>query len=132
VATGELVHTLLATDATEFPAQITPWRPGEAAPDDLRPVLGRWWSEGFEWTFTWRDGRLRARRTEEAAHKPPSVFEEMPGDADELRTVDGGEAGERLRLSRDPGTGAVVEMRWATYRYTRTQLGFDGRNPGEP
>jgi CubicO group peptidase (beta-lactamase class C family) len=77
VATGELVHTLLATDATEFPAEIAPWRPGEAAPDDLRPVLGRWWSEGFEWIFTWRDGALRARRVVDAVHKPPSTFERI-------------------------------------------------------
>lgn len=132
VATGELVHTLLATDATEFPPDIAPWRPGEAAPEDLRPILGRWWSEGFEWIFTWRDGALRARRVIDAAHKPPSTFERIDGVADELRTRAGGEAGERLRLLRDRATGAVTTMRWATYRFTRLQETFERERPGEP
>jgi hypothetical protein len=52
--------------------------------------------------------------------------------ADELITRAGGEAGERLRLERDPSTGAVAAMRWATYRFTREQETFDRRRPGEP
>ena len=132
VATGELVHTLLAVDADEFPAEIAPWTPGEPAPDDLRPLLGHWWSEGFEWIFTWRDGALRARRVLDAVHKPPSVFERLDGVADELRTQSGGEAGERLRVLRDPVTGAVASMRWATYRFTRSQETFSAERPSEP
>jgi CubicO group peptidase (beta-lactamase class C family) len=126
----DLAHTLLRTDAAEFPPDIEPWTPGEPTPAPLRSVLGRWWSEGFEWIFTWRGGQLHARRAEEAGHKPPSVFDPLGGD--EFRTRDGGEAGERLRLHRDPATGVVTEMHWATYRFTRTQLTFDGMNPGEP
>jgi CubicO group peptidase (beta-lactamase class C family) len=126
----ELTHTLLRTDAAEFPPDIEPWTPGEPAPPSLRSALGRWWSEGQEWIFTWRAGELHARRAEDAVHKPPSVFEALDGD--QLRTRDGGEAGERLRLHRDPATGVVAEMHWATYRFTRTQLNFDGINPGEP
>lgn len=132
VATGELVHTLLTTDATEFPPEIEPWTPGEPAPPELRSVLGRWWSEGFEYVFTWRDGSLHARRVVDAAHKPPSVFDRVPGTADELITRAGGEAGERLRLDRDLATGAVTSMRWATYRFTRVQETFDRRRPGQP
>jgi hypothetical protein len=45
---------------------------------------------------------------------------------DVLRTVSGREAGERLRLIRDPATGDVVRMHWATYLFTRTQQTFDG------
>jgi CubicO group peptidase (beta-lactamase class C family) len=131
LAIGELVHTLLAVDAAEFPPPITPWRPGEPAPADLRPILGRWWSEGFEYVFTWREGALHARRVLDAAHKPPSVFERLPG-SDDLRTRSGGEAGERLRLVRDPATGVVTELRWATYRFTRGQEAFDGGSPSEP
>jgi hypothetical protein len=129
VAIGELTHTLLTTDATEFPPDVVPWTPGEAAPAQWRSVLGRWWSEGFEFVFTWRDGRLRARRVDDSGLKPPSEFE--PLGADEFRTRAGGEAGERLRLHRDEA-GVVVTMHWATYRFTRTQEAFDGRNPGEP
>ncbi len=132
VATGELVHTLLRLDAEEFPAEIAPWTPAEPAPDDLRPMLGRWWSEGFEWIFTWRDGALRARRVADAVHKPPSVFERIEGSTDQLRTRSGGEAGERLRVIRDPATGAVASLRWATYRFTRAQETFEGVRPGEP
>jgi hypothetical protein len=132
VAIGDLVHTLLSTDAAEFPAALAPWTPGEPAPPDLRSVLGRWWSEGFEYLFTWREGSLHARRADDSARKPPSVFDRISDRADELRTRAGGEAGELLRLQRDPATGAVVRMRWATYRFTRTQETFEGVNPGEP
>ena len=131
-ATGDLVHTLLSVDAAEFPAAVTPWTPGEAAPSDLRAALGRWWSEGFEYIFTWHDGSLHARRADESVLKPPSVFERIPDRADVLRTRAGGEAGEMLHLHRDPSTGAVQSMRWATYRFTRTQETFEGINPGEP
>jgi CubicO group peptidase (beta-lactamase class C family) len=132
VAAGDLVHELLDVDAAEFPPQVEPWAPGEPAPADLRPVLGRWWSEGFEYVFTWRDGALHARRTVDAVHKPPSTFERIAGQPDELRTAAGGEAGERLRLFRDPATGAVASMRWATYLFTRTQQTFEGHSPTEP
>jgi hypothetical protein len=33
--------------------------------------------------------------------------------------------GERLRLHRDPDTGAVTRMNWATYRFTPRQETFD-------
>jgi hypothetical protein len=62
IAIRDLVHTLLSTDAAEFPADIAPWVPGEPAPPGLRSVLGRWWSEGFAYVFSWRDGCLHARR----------------------------------------------------------------------
>ena len=128
---NELVHTLLTVDATEFPAEIAPWLPGEPAPADLRSVLGRWWSEGFEYIFTWSGGSLHARRADEAKLKPPSVFERIPDRPGVLRTRAGGEAGELLHLHRDPATGAVSSMRWATYRFTRTQETFEGVNPGQ-
>ncbi len=132
VSIGDLVHTLLRTDAAEFPADVVPWVPGEPAPPELRSALGRWWSEGFEYVFSWRDGCLHARRTLDAVHKPPSVFEALPGTPDELRTRAGGEAGERLILIRDSATGAVTSLRWATYRFTRTQETLDGHSPSEP
>jgi hypothetical protein len=132
IAIRDLVHTLLSTDAAEFPADIAPWVPGEPAPPGLRSVLGRWWSEGFEYVFSWRDGCLHARRVIDPGHKPPSVFEAIPGAADELRTSAGGEAGERLILVRDPATGAVTSMRWATYRFSRTQETLDGLSPSDP
>jgi CubicO group peptidase (beta-lactamase class C family) len=127
----QLPHTLLAAAVDEDPAAIAPWEPGEPAPSALRSVLGRWWGEGFEYVFFWRDGRLRARAADDQAGRPPAVFVPVDGTADVLRTESGREAGELLRLTRD-GAGAVVRMHWATYRFTRGQESFDGTVASEP
>ncbi|GAA1757754.1 serine hydrolase domain-containing protein [Luedemannella helvata] len=124
-----LPHELLAAAEADDPVDITPWAPGAAAPPDLRSILGRWWGEGFEYVFFYKDGTLRARGADDPAGKPPAVFE--PVDRDLLRTVSGREAGEFLRLTRD-ATGAVVRMHWATYRFTRVQETFDGYDVRQP
>lgn len=121
-----LTHTLLVAAVEHDPADVPRWRIGEPAPEAYRSVLGRWWSEGYEFVFFWRDGALRARGADDATGRPPSVFAPIQGENDVLRTVSGREAGERLRLTRDPDTGAVVRMHWATYRYTRGQETFTG------
>jgi CubicO group peptidase (beta-lactamase class C family) len=121
----DLPHGLLAAAAEDDPPDIAPWMPGEPAPEHLRPVLGPWWCEGFEYVFFWRDGALRARAVDAPAGRPPAVFEEIGLDL--LRTVSGREAGELLRLTRDPDTAEVTRMHWATYRMTRRQETFDGR-----
>jgi CubicO group peptidase (beta-lactamase class C family) len=117
-----LPHTLLAEAAEHDPAGIEPWRPGPPAPEHLRTVLGRWWGEGSEYVFSWHDGTLRARGAADPAGRPPAIFEELGPDL--LRTVSGREAGEQLRLTREPEGGAVVRMHWATYRFTRDQQTF--------
>jgi hypothetical protein len=127
----ELAHTLLGAAVEEDPAEITAWEPGEPAPATLRSVLGRWWGEGFEYVFFWRDGRLRARAADDAGGRPPAVFVSVDGSPDVMRTESGREAGELLRLTRD-GSGAVVRMHWATYRFTRGQEAFDGTVASEP
>lgn len=129
--TIELPHKILSEAVAEDPADVEPWQPGEAAPEAYRSILGRWWSEGFEHVFVWRDGALQARRVVDPPGKPPSVFAPVDGGSDELRTISGREAGERLRLRRDPATGAVTVMHWATYRFTRVQETFDGRAVSE-
>lgn len=120
----DLAHQLLAASAADDPADIEPWRPGEPAPEAYRGLLGRWWGEGFEYVFFWRDGALRARGAQDPPGKPPAVFEPLPDQPDTLRTVSGRETGELLRLTRDD-RGAVVTMHWATYRFTRAQETFD-------
>jgi CubicO group peptidase (beta-lactamase class C family) len=125
-AINELPHRLLKTAVERDPADVEPWKIGEPAPATYRSVLGRWWGEGFEHVFFWRDGALRARGADDAAGRPPSVFAPIDGEVDVLRTVSGREAGERLRLDRDPATGEVTRMRWATYKFTREQEAFDG------
>ncbi|MEV6346593.1 serine hydrolase domain-containing protein [Actinoplanes sp. NPDC051851] len=132
--TNELVHELLRLSAELDPAEIAPWRPSPPAPVAYRSALGRWWSEGTEFVFAWHDGRLQARIADAPADRPPAVFQPAPDAADVLRTVSGREVGELLRLTRD-GSGAVVRMHWATYRFTRQQEAFDGgpaSSGGEP
>jgi hypothetical protein len=106
--------------------------PGSPAPAAYRSILGRWWSEGSEYVFSWHDGTLRAREAEAPAGRPPAIFEPVDGEPDLLRTVSGREVGELLRLRRHPDTGAVVRMNWATYRVTRTQETFDGVPATDP
>ena len=127
----QLPHTLLAAAVDEDPAEIVAWSPGEPAPAALRSVLGRWWGEGFEYVFFWRDGRLCARAADDPGGRPPAVFVPVDGSADALRTESGREAGELLRLTRDDA-GVVVRMHWATYRFTRGQETFDGTLASEP
>lgn len=129
----DLPHQLLAATVEHDPAEIAPWVPGEPAPDGYRSILGRWWGEGFEYVFAWHDGALRARGADDPEGRPPAVF--APAGPDVLRTVSGREVGELLRLTRDPASGAVVRMHWATYRFTRAQETFDGipaAHPGRP
>ncbi|HET6212238.1 MAG TPA: serine hydrolase domain-containing protein [Micromonosporaceae bacterium] len=120
----DLPHELLATLAEHDPADITPWQPGDPAPPEYLSVLGRWFSEGFEFVFSWREGALRARGADDPPGRPPAIF--RPAGTDELRVVSGRETGELLRLTRDPASGTVVRMHWATYRFTRTQETADG------
>jgi CubicO group peptidase (beta-lactamase class C family) len=121
----DLVHELLRLSVETDPADIRAWRPGPAAPERYRSILGLWWSEGYPHVFTWHDGALQARAAEAPADRPPSVFRPAGENPDVLRTASGREAGELLRLTRDAG-GTVVRMHWATYRFTRQQEAFDG------
>jgi hypothetical protein len=127
----DLPHRLLAAAAQDDPADVVPWSPDEPPPEPYRGLLGRWWGEGVEYVFFWRDGALRARAADDPADKPPAVFAPLPGRPDVLRTVSGREAGELLRLSRQPD-GAVTRMHWATYRFSRRQETFDRFAPNQP
>jgi CubicO group peptidase (beta-lactamase class C family) len=103
------------------PNAVEPWRPAEAAPDDVQPLLGRWWSEGEEFVFTWRGGRLEARAERVPDWRPPAVFERQ--DDDVWLTVSGRERGELLRVVRGE-QGRVEKLYWATYPFTRDQQAF--------
>jgi CubicO group peptidase (beta-lactamase class C family) len=92
------------------------WVPEEPPPEEIAPVLGRWWSEGYETIFSWRGGKLEARLALAPPEREPSVFE-REGD-DRFRTTSGRERGEVLRIERD-GDGAVARLYWATYPFTR-------------
>ena len=113
---AELAGVVL--DAEEEPE---PWRPGELPPPDLAGVLGRWWSEGYEFVFSWRDGRLEARGAAAPEWRRPAVFERVDGDR--FRTVSGRERGELLEIVRD-GEGNPTKLYWATYAFTRDPRPF--------
>lgn len=101
----------------ELAPELEPWRPEQAPPAEIAPVLGRWWSEGDESIFSWRDGKLEARLADAPPEREPSVFE--PEGDDRFRVVSGRERGETLRVVRDE-SGEVVKLYWATYPFTRT------------
>jgi CubicO group peptidase (beta-lactamase class C family) len=107
---------LLEAALEELAPAPEPWAPEEAPPTEIGPLLGRWWSEGREFVFSWRGGRLEARIATAPAERPPSVFE--PDGDDRFRTVSGDERGELLRVVRG-GDGEVVKLYWATYAFTR-------------
>jgi CubicO group peptidase (beta-lactamase class C family) len=100
----------------ELPPELEPWRPEEAPPPEIEPMLGRWWSEGSETILSWRNGKLEARLASAPPEREPSVFE--PEGDDRFRVVSGRERGEALRVVRDAG-GEVVRLYWATYPFTR-------------
>jgi CubicO group peptidase (beta-lactamase class C family) len=110
----------------ELAPEPRPWAPEQPPPDEIVPLLGRWWSEGAETVFGWRDGKLEARLASAPPEREPSVFE--PEGDDRFRTVSGRERGEVLRIVRDEA-GAVVKLYWATYPFTRTPELF-GLPPG--
>ena len=111
----------LATAALEAEAEPEPWRPAELPPPELAGVLGRWWSEGYEFVFAWRDGHLEARIAAAPEWRRPAVFEHVEGDR--FRTVSGRERGEWLEIVRDDD-GRPVKLYWATYPFTRDPRPF--------
>jgi CubicO group peptidase (beta-lactamase class C family) len=113
----------------ELPPELEPWAPEEPPPDEILPLLGRWWSEGDEVIFSWRRGKLEARLAAAPPEREPSVFE--PEGGDRFRTVSGRERGELLRAMRDEA-GGVVRLYWATYPFTRAPeiFGAEAKNSG--
>jgi CubicO group peptidase (beta-lactamase class C family) len=116
-----LALQLAETGLEALPAEPKEWRPQEPPPPALESALGRWWSEGLEFVFSWNEGKLEARVASLPRERPPSVFE--PEGDDVFRTISGREQGEVLRLVRDED-GTVTRLYWATYPFTRQQEVF--------
>jgi CubicO group peptidase (beta-lactamase class C family) len=106
------------------PALPEPWRPGSSVPEELRDLVGVWWTEGSPFEFSVRQGRLEARAPSLPRHKPSSRFEQLEPDL--FRTVAGREEGELLRVTRD-AAGVPVKLSWATYLCSREPLAFGER-----
>jgi CubicO group peptidase (beta-lactamase class C family) len=117
----DLAVRLAARAAETLAPHVREWRPGAPAQPELEPLLGTWWSEGDEWVFVWRDGRLEAVRPHAPEWAPPAVFE-REGD-DRYRVTSGPERGELLRIVRDD-SGQPVKLYWATYPFTRRSQAF--------
>jgi len=97
-----------------WPEPVEPWRPEAEPPADVRPLLGRWWSEGNEFVFWWEGGSLRSRLAAAPPTRPPAIFER---DGDGWVAASGRERGERLRVDGD-------RLIWAGYAFTRAQEPF--------
>ena len=114
--------TSLADLVTERdPVPPEPWRPGSEVPQELAGLVGVWWSEGMEFRFSVRRGRLEARAASLPEDKPASRFEEVEPDV--YRTVAGRERGELLRVTRDE-QGLPTKLSWATYLCSREPYAF--------
>lgn len=111
----ELFAISLVEQAMEiWPEPIEPWRPEAAPPDDVRALLGQWWSEGGEFVFWWERGALQAKVVGTPPGRAETTFER---DGDGWVASAGRERGERLRVE----DGLLV---WAGYPFTRAQEPF--------
>ena len=128
-APATFAATIAGRVVDDLPPEPEPWVPGESVPPELEPLLGQWFSEGVEFVFGVRQGRLEAQVRRAPAGTPPSVFE--PDGPDRFATVSGRERGERLRVRRD-AEGEVVAMNWATYIFTRRPHAFGAWLPTPP
>jgi CubicO group peptidase (beta-lactamase class C family) len=104
------------------PVEDAPWSPGTQVPDEFRPLLGRWFSEGQPFVFWVEQDELRARIDKPGAEAvTASRFQKVSDDV--YRDVAGRERGELLRVTR-ASDGSVTKMSWATYLFTREPIAF--------
>jgi CubicO group peptidase (beta-lactamase class C family) len=105
----------------ELPAEQESWLPGEPAPPEIVPLLGRWWTEGHELVFSWRKARLEARLLDGVPGRDTSFF--GPEGEGRYRCVEGRERGEVLRVVHG-ADGEVEKMYFATYPLKREPSTF--------
>jgi CubicO group peptidase (beta-lactamase class C family) len=111
-STQEIALELASAALELWPPEIEPWRPEAPPPPEIAAILGRWWSEGVEYGFSWREGKLTAGVVGAPPRARPAVFEPVAEGA--YRVVSGRERGERLRVEDD-------RLIWAGYVFTRSQ-----------
>jgi Beta-lactamase len=116
VAITALGVDLAVAVADAWPADPPVWRPGEEVPAELEGVLGAWWSEGLEYLFRYRDGRLEALSRDAPPGQEVTRFAREAHDL--YRAVDGLERGELLRVVRDDN-GEVTRLYLAGYPFAR-------------
>lgn len=119
--TEDLALDLACAAIDALPREPIAWKPDAGAPAEIVPLLGRWWTEGNELVFSYREGRLQA----ELVGGPPgrSISWFARETAERFRVVEGREHGEQLRVVRDE-RGVVVKLYLATYPVTRNPQTF--------
>ena len=116
-ASPEKLALELAVAAIEsLPPAAEAWQPGELAPPEIEPLLGRWWVEGSEMVFSWRKGRLEGKLVDGPPGRDTSYF--AAEGEDRFRSVEGRERGELLRVVRD-AEGGIEKLYFATYPLRR-------------
>ncbi|WP_405164622.1 beta-lactamase family protein [Nocardia sp. NBC_01499] len=105
----------IADQATAAHPPVAPaWKPAPPCPEEIREILGRWWSEADEHVFSWRHDGLHAHLASDPDNSDSRFITEAP---DRYRAVEGRYRGERLTVIH---TAAGTELRWATYPFTRS------------
>ena len=117
----KLALELAVAAIAALPPTSDAWQPGEPAPAEIEPLLGRWWVEGSELVFSWRNGRFQAKLVEGAPGRDTSYF--APDGEDRFRSVEGRERGELLRVVRD-AEGGIEKLYFATYPLRREPSTF--------
>ena len=121
-AAPEKLALELASAAIEaLPVAADPWSPGEPAPPEIEPLLGRWWVEGSEMVFSWRKGRLEGKLVAGTPGRETSYFVQEGEDV--FRSAEGRERGELLRVVRNED-GSVEKLYFATYPLRREPSTF--------
>lgn len=114
IALNELTTRIAVEAIAARPEPTEPvWEPAPPCPDEVRAILGSWWSESDETVFEWRHDGLHAYLASSPATSDTRFSLEAPG---RFRAVAGRLQGELLIFtsSRDG-----IELRWATYPLTR-------------
>jgi CubicO group peptidase (beta-lactamase class C family) len=126
-ALTELALGLVEKAIEHFPRPAEVWRAEKPPPAEIEELLGSWWSEGMEFVFRWKRGRLEASLVGASPRTRPSVFEALgPG---RFRVVEGRERGEVLEVVRSD-EGPALKLYWATYPFTRRPQVIGGTAPG--
>jgi len=114
ITIGDLTDSLVLTVAGDDQTDPTPrWEPADLCPDELRDILGTWWSESDETVFTWRADGLHAHLAASPHTTDTRFRSEGPA---RYRAAAGRLEGERLTIEDRDGQRMLY---WGTYPFNR-------------
>ncbi|MFI6046711.1 serine hydrolase domain-containing protein [Nocardia sp. NPDC051321] len=111
---ADLAADIADQAAAAHPPVVPAWKPAPPCPEEIRAILGRWWCDAEEAVFTWRHDGLHAHLAADPDNTDTRFMTEAAGC---FRAVEGHLHGERLTVTH---TTSEIELRWATYLYTRS------------